>query len=784
MFLAKKFCVSAVRAGVPVMMSSALVFSTYALSSEEVSEETKGRSDDVETVTVIAERLFQDTTVVSPTSVVDQDVMNSISVQTIEDAIAYEPSLVVRRRFIGDPNGVIGIRGSNVFQGTRSQVFADGLPLHYHLQTRFAGAPRWSLVSPSEVEQVDVIYGPFSAEYSGNAIGGVVNITTKTPEKRRLVLEGAFFSQEFDLLNRDDRFNGGKAYIGYEDKIDNLTIFASYNRLDNESQPLTQYFGTTTESDQGTSVVGGIEGIEAQGRDAIFYADSGPEDALTELYKVKLGYDLGNYQLRGTIAYEERSRDERQTRNLLEDESGTPFFNGTANSDGRSFRVRGSNLQNRTQDRDSLLVGFGVSGLIANTDWAFDGFYSRFEIIDDREIRTGRSPADPDFVSVNENFGSRITEFDDTGWQTLDIKFGTGSLFNDDKQRLSVGFHADRYELSLIADDFNVVSGIRASDEVDGDRTTGRSDSGGKTESLAAFLQYGYAFNEQWDLALGLRLEDWDTSDGFTGGTEVDSRSETGVSPKLSIGYFPTESLSIRYSLAKALRFPIVEELFRNDDATGGGTTFISDPSLDPEDGIFHNFSINQSFENGNVGINLFYDIVDDVIFNQTTPTDIGNVTTSLPTDEVTTKGAELTFEHSNVAGLGVRIRYNLSYIDAEITENALNPDIIGNEFPRLPRWRSNVILGYDINQSVDVNISARYASNSFARLDNLDIAENVFGAQDEYLFVGVKVNWQVKDNVRLSAGIENITNEEAYVFHPWPLRTFYLEARYVFEGK
>lgn len=780
--LSKAFCASATRAGVLILLSSSLVFSAQILAAEE---DTRNKlSDDVERVTVIADRLFQDTTVVSPTSVVDQAVLDSISVQTIEDAIAYEPSLVVRRRFIGDPNGVIGIRGSNVFQGTRSQVFADGLPLHYHLQTRFAGAPRWSLVSPNEVENVEVIYGPFSAEYSGNAIGGVVNITTKTPEKRRLVVEGALFSQEFDLLNRDDRFNGGRVFIGYEDKIDNLTIFASYNRLDNESQPLTQFFGLSSESEEGSPVSGGVEGIEAQERDAVFYADSGPEEALTELYKIKLGYDLGNVQLRGTIAYEERTREELRARSLLSDESGETFFNGTANFNGQSFGVRGSNLQNRIQDRDSLLIGLGVSGLITGTDWAYDGFYSRFEIIDDREIRTGRSPLEPTFVSVNENFGGRLTEFDDTGWQTLDIKFGTESLFSDDKQRLSVGFHADRYELSLIADDFNVISATRASDEIDGDRSTGRSDSGGKTETLAAFFQYGYAFNDQWDLAVGLRLEDWETSNGFTGGTEVDSRSETGFSSKLSIGYFPTNSLSIRYSAARALRFPIVEELFRNDDATGGGTTFISDPSLEPEDGIFHNVSVNQTFEQGSLGINLFYDRVDDVIFNQTTPTDIGNVTTSLPTDEVTTAGAEFIFQQNNIANTGIRIRYNLSYIDAEITENALNPDIIGNEFPRLPRWRSNVIFGYDVNAKIDVNLSARYASNSFARLDNLDTAENVFGAQDEYLFVGVKANWQLSENTRLSVGLENIFNEEAYVFHPWPLRTFYFEARYVFEDE
>jgi len=48
-------------------------------------------------------------------------------------------------------------------------LFTDGLAL----QTRWSGAPRWSLVAPNEIELAEVIYGPFSAGYSGNAMGGV-----------------------------------------------------------------------------------------------------------------------------------------------------------------------------------------------------------------------------------------------------------------------------------------------------------------------------------------------------------------------------------------------------------------------------------------------------------------------------------------------------------------------------------------------------------------------------------------------------------------------------------
>ena len=116
-------------------------------------------------------RSSDDSSFTSPNSILRPEDMRSINATTTEDLVKYEPSLVIRRRFIGDANGTLGIRGSNMFQTSRSMVFADGVPLHYFLQSRWNGAPRWTLVSASEIAQVEVLYGPFSAEYSGNAMG-------------------------------------------------------------------------------------------------------------------------------------------------------------------------------------------------------------------------------------------------------------------------------------------------------------------------------------------------------------------------------------------------------------------------------------------------------------------------------------------------------------------------------------------------------------------------------------------------------------------------------------
>lgn len=103
----------------------------------------------------------------SPSTRITDIEVESISATTVEDFVKYQPSMVVRKRYIGDSNGTVGMRGSNMFQTTRVMVYADGLPLHYLLQSQWSGAPRWSLVAPDETKAVEVVYGPFSAEYSG-----------------------------------------------------------------------------------------------------------------------------------------------------------------------------------------------------------------------------------------------------------------------------------------------------------------------------------------------------------------------------------------------------------------------------------------------------------------------------------------------------------------------------------------------------------------------------------------------------------------------------------------
>ena len=753
-------------------------FSCFVLAEEKLE------TVNIEEVNVIAEVLFKDSTKMSPTSSITADELNSINITTVEDSIAYQPSLIVRKRYIGDPNGVIGIRGSNMFQTPRSLVFVDGMPIHYHLQSRWNGAPRWSLVSPGEISKVDVIYGPFSAEYSGNAMGGVVNIETKVANEQKIRLEGAVFNQFFERFETNENYTGRNLFASYENSFDNLGFFASYNHLENNSHPMTFHFSRPSNRTATTeAVAGAISGVDEEGNPGVFYGDSGSELVSTDQYKVKLNYDAGNFESRTIVVFENRDRLENDSNNYLRDANGDLIFDRNfsiaGDPDGTVYDTTSfgtSVFQNRYQDRDSLLFGTGISGVIGSSDWVFDSFYSNFQILDDIEVRTGADPQDPNFISANESFRARRTEYDDTGWQIFDFKTGTDSLLGINALRLSIGYHYDLYVLEINPVNFNSITGERGSE---------RDSSGGETTTSALFVQLGYDFSEEWNLALGLRYENWEARDGFIGVpgaddfVEVPKRTESGFSPKFSIAYFPNEDIEIRYSLARALRFPIVEELFRNENS--GVAQIVPDASLNPEDGIHQNLSYRHTLDRGEFQVNLFHEVIDDAIFTFTEVEFNTQITTALPTEEVTTTGIEFVYSADNLFNSNLDAQLNVTYANSEITRNALNPDIVGNQFPRMPDWRSNAILRYNFSDSFNISSSVRYASNSFGTLENSDTESNVFGAHDEFLLFGLKGNWKISNDTQIGLGMENVTDEEVYVHHPWPSRTIFLQGKFEF---
>ena len=673
------------------------------------------------------------------------------------------------------PNGVIGMRGSNMFQTSRSMVFADGVPLHYFLQSRWNGAPRWTMVSASEIAQVEVLYGPFSAEYSGNSMGGVVEIETAIPQQREFHFDSSYFSQSFDDYGFDETVNGYKSFMSYGDKIGDTSFYVSFNRLDNESQPQTFRYGGGSSAANPIAVSGAIYDNDERGRARNWFMDTGIVDTETNNYKFKLGHDFGNWETLLNLAYEDRNSVNDSANSYLRDSAGNPVYSGNVIQDGRQFSVPSSRFATGDLERRSLNVGLRLRGRLTESI-ELEANINRFSVLKDETLASRAHPNDP-----AHTLAGQISDFDDTGWDTAEVKI----YFDDlgvEGLGLVTGIRQESFEMNFdVFGSNNYAAGSK-------DFFTSRS--GGETEILALFAQLNWQLTDEWDTAFGVRYEDFESSNGYFDDddaatpqydlTRIPSKSTDEVSPKFSLGYNPDGDWSFRYSLAKAYRFPIVEELFSQWEAYN--SISVSNPGFEPEDGLHHNLMLERAIPGGYVRVNYFTEEISDVIESQTTTLDSGiSLRTFLPVDEIETSGIEFIANATDMFVPNLDIRFNVVYTDSEIVKNDPNPSIEGNEYPRMPEWRGNLLANYRLNNNWDIGANLQYASDSFGRTDNTDRENSVYGAQDRYTRVGLKSTYRLDNGLALGMGIDNLTDEESYVAHPWPGRTLYVNMAYDF---
>lgn len=698
----------------------------------------------------------------SPTSVLGPQDMLSINATTTEDLVKFEPALIVRKRFIGDANGTMGMRGANMFQTSRSMVFADGVPLHYLLQSRWNGAPRWTMVSASEIKQVEVLYGPFSAEYSGNAMGGVVLIETAIPQKKQLRVDSTVFAQQFKAYGFDDIMTGHKSFISGGDKVGDLSYYLSLNHLDSESQPQSFYGKSTVPTSSEDSVSGGILGPDARNNVQLWYGDTGVVGTTTDNVKFKLGYDFGQWQTLLNIAYEDRRSETDAANSYVRDFANSTLWRGDdLVQDGQQFAIDSSLLGESFLDRQSLSAGLRIKGEL-NEEAYLETNINQFDILKDRIRRSEWNPADPQYTSDGQ-----IEEFNHSGWQTAEIKLKLDNFLLNDLEFIT-GLRHENYRLNLdLYDSSDYRAGIKNGLE---------SEFGGKTEINALFAQGNWSISDKVDLALGLRHEIFASRDGYyTGSLDIPSVEKTKSSPKFSVGYHLNDRWLIRYSAAKAYRFPIIEELFRQYQNYTNEN--LANPDLKPENGLHHNLMFDRSIDGGYVRLNVFHETIRDAIESQNDP--IIRRDTFVPVDKTQTWGAEFIVNQAGLFIPQLDLRFNATWTQSTIEKNRANPLFEGNDYPRMPRWRSNLLATYHVGDDWNVGVNLQYSSDSYGRLDNGDRVDHVYAAQDAYTRIGIKTNYQFNQRISANFGIDNLTNEITYVAHPWPGRTAYLGVVY-----
>jgi outer membrane receptor protein involved in Fe transport len=166
-----------------------------------------------------------------------EQVEKTINATDSEDALKYLPSLLVRKRYIGDYNhAILSSRASGTGNSARSAVYADGILLSNYLGNGVGGLsfpPRWGMVTPEEIERVDVMYGPFSAAYPGNSVGAVVDYVTRMPTQ--FEAHGKIGSPWSSCgCNTDDTFVPGRPALRRQPHW-RLGLRVNFNRTDTKA---------------------------------------------------------------------------------------------------------------------------------------------------------------------------------------------------------------------------------------------------------------------------------------------------------------------------------------------------------------------------------------------------------------------------------------------------------------------------------------------------------------------------------------------------------------------
>ena len=748
-------------------------------------------------------------------SVTAKELEENVNLTTVEDAVKYLPSLMVRKRYIGDTNEPLATRTTTISQSARTMIYADGILLSSYLGNNNGntGSPRWNTVSPSEIERADFLYGPFSAAYAGNSMGGVLNLTTKMPTKFEFGADTQGSFSNYTIYNDSGTAYSQKYSTFVGNKYKDFSFRFDYSHLLSDGQPIT--FMTTpvatTASKAGVPVNGAVTSANPASVPIYVYGAGSINRTEQDNFKWKFAYDitptiraaytLGLWQNNATTGVS----------SFLTGANGAPVSSGTVNMNGTSVNLNGAaslnNLSGATAlfspqlvDQTTWSHGMSVkSDTGGKFDWELNG--SLVELGTDTVRVATQNPVAE--ATSAAGLTGRTTVLTGSNWNTADAKgiWRPGNFYGI--HEVSFGFHNDSYQLvNPVYNTINWQTGANSNANV-------YSDSEGKTRTQGYWLQDTWDFAKQWNLTAGGRLEDWNAFDGLNTSTVASGTNATtkkftiyqkdlnsvNFSPKGKLTWTPKDSMRFGVSVGQAYRYPTAAELFQT--TTVGLNAVNGNPNLKPEDALSSEISSEYFLPKGKLRLSFFQERVRNAIYSM--PSYLANGTTSSFNSNIgqtDTYGLELAGNANDVFINKLNFYASGTWADSHITQNAAsdaaaaasansaaNPYVTlpstGMLTPKIPIWRSTFTISYSPLKDLTTSVSGRYSSAVYSQLNNSDHTTNTYTGISSYFVVDTKVNYAITKQWSINAGIDNINNQNYWIYHPFPQRTYVAQLKF-----
>lgn len=719
-------------------------------------------------------------------TVTREDIERNINATDAEDALKYLPSLLVRKRYIGDYNhAILSSRASGTGNSARSAVYADGVLLSNYLGNGVGGLsfpPRWGLVTPEEIERVDVMYGPFSAAYPGNSVGAVVDYVTRMPSKFEAHAKVGYVSQPFQLYNTDTTYRAWQASASVGSREGDWSWWINVNRTDSEGQPLTfatRLVSSGTAVTNGTPVTGAVAGLN-NANQAWWLIGTGTQyRTVQDHFKVKLAYDLSPTLRASYVFGAWRNDADGNSESYLRNAAGQPVTSGAIVIDGKQYAaLTGGDFAVTREKLSHTMHGLSLKSRTGGT-WDWELAASLYDYGRDDKRQNAAANTQPGALTGGSG---TLADGSGTGWHTLAAKgiwrpAGTGHV-------VDFGVQQDSYKLSYVT---STITGNYLSD-APGALVNKVS---GKTQLQAAYVQDAWPLDTDWKAVLGLRAEAWKASDGRTDfsatGTPAPSiyaaRSEHFLSPKAALSWQAAPDTVLKASLGRAVRMPTVSELYGATSTTN--SQYINDPNLKPEKSWTAELSADSSWGPLLSRVTLFAETTRDSLYSQTVFDAAANrnISRVQNVDKVGTTGLETTLATSDWLARGLDLSMSLTYTDSKIKANSgfvVTPgDTVGKWQPNIARWRATAQAGYRFNAAWSSNLAVRYSGPQYRTLNNADVNGYAYQGVSKFLTADLRVRWQIDRQWSAAFGVDNLNNDKYWNFHPYPQRSYSAELKF-----
>jgi iron complex outermembrane receptor protein len=620
-------------------------------------------------------------------------------------------------------------------------------------------------------------------------MGGVLIITTKMPEKFEATAKETLSVQPWNQYGTKDTYTSSQTTMSVGDRVGPFKSFSwllGANFQSGYMQPLTY----TTNGTVPAGTTGAYPALNKQGLVANVVGTGALIHTQQATANLKFAYDFTN-AVRATYSL--------GLWNNVQTSSPQTYLKSTATGAATFGGVSSFASNNYTWNQTHLSNAFSLK---SNTRGVFDYdlSMSSYNYLQDIQL----NPYTVTATGVGFSPNGKVTRNDGTNWQNGDAKGIWRPAGIDGAHEVSFGVHGDRYYFA---------NPVYASSIWNNTSSTGTgqlySEGIGETRTGALWMQDAWKIAPAWKLTVGGRLETWRALNGYNVNTTQTSAGvitststinqpelgSTNFSPKASLSYDVNKYWNITGSFGVAYRYPTVTELYQN--ITVNGIATFANPNLMPEQDLNGELNIERKWQDGRVRLTLFKERTNNAIISQTNlatnpatgaqvpTTTIGNVAA------IGMQGVELSAEKDNVMVSGLQLFGSVTYVDSRILSDptwaGTNPltgladTAVGKRVPYVPDWRARFGGTYRPNENWAYTIAARYSGKQYSTLDNTDIVQHVYGAFDNYFVVDTKIHYNATKNFSFDVGIDNIFNEQYFLFHPFPGRTYVVAARYTY---